>query len=101
HFPDGSKMAKIHWTGKKNDVPGNPVVPGELHDVDVMVKDSQRFADSGGWGYGAFEYNAASDNFIPANQTNQPPQGNDAKCGAGCHTLAKSKDFVFTDFARR
>src|SRR5256885_1270341 len=24
HFPDGSKMAKIHWTGKKNDVPGNP-----------------------------------------------------------------------------
>jgi len=23
-----------------------------------MVKDSKRFADSGGWGYGAFEYEA-------------------------------------------
>jgi hypothetical protein len=30
-------------------------VPGPLHDVDIMVKDSKRFADSGGWGYAAFD----------------------------------------------
>ena len=26
-----------------------------------MVKDSKRFADSGGWGYAVFDYDAASD----------------------------------------
>jgi hypothetical protein len=30
-----------------------------------------------------------------------PPQGNDAKCGVACHTLAKSKDYVVTDYAHR
>jgi hypothetical protein len=35
-------------------------VPGTLHDVDLMVKDSNRFGDSGGWGYAVFEYDAAS-----------------------------------------
>ena len=43
-----------------------PTVPGTLHDVDFMVKDSKRFADSGGWGYAAFNYDAASDTFAPA-----------------------------------
>src|SRR5262249_2648327 len=31
--------------------PGQPTVPGTQHDVDFMVKDSKRFADSGGWGW--------------------------------------------------
>ena len=53
-FPDGARMAKIHWMAKKaEDQPGEPIVPGALHDVDFMVKDSKRFADSGGWGYAA------------------------------------------------
>src|SRR5271157_4023155 len=31
-FPDGAKMAKIHWTARKaEDQPGEPVVPGPLH----------------------------------------------------------------------
>jgi hypothetical protein len=65
-FPDSAKMAKIHWAAKKNEsAPGQPLVAGALHDVDLMVKDSKRFADSGGWGYGAFEYEAASDGFRP------------------------------------
>jgi hypothetical protein len=65
------------------------------------VKDSKRFADSGGWGYGAFEYEAASESFRPANASDQPPQGNDAKCGAACHTVVKSRDYVFTEFPMR
>jgi hypothetical protein len=61
-FPDGAKMAKIHWNPKKNEIaPGQPLVAGTLHDVDFMVKDSKRFADSGGWGYAEFEYDTASD----------------------------------------
>ena len=51
-FPDGAKMAKIHWNPKKQEAyPGQPTVPGTQHDVDFMVKDSKRFADSGGWGW--------------------------------------------------
>lgn len=101
-FPDGARMAKIHWLPRTQQrEPGQPKVPGTLHDVDFMVKDSKRFADSGGWGWGAFEYNAASDTFRPANLTDKPPQEHDAKCGFACHTLVKSRDYVFTEYARR
>jgi hypothetical protein len=101
-FPDGAKMAKIHWNAKKNPgEPGQPDVPGTLHDIDFMVKDSKRFADTGGWGYAEFEYDAASDAFRPGTQADQPPQGNDAKCGAACHTAAKNTDFVFTAYPKR
>lgn len=100
-WPDGSKMAKIHWTPKKMETFPAATVPGTLHDVDFMVKDSKRFADSGGWGYGAFEYDAASDTFRPATTADSPPQANDAKCGFACHTLVKNRDFVFTEYAHR
>ena len=53
-FPDGSKMAKIHWNPKKMETFPTATVPASLHDVDFMVKDSKRFADSGGWGWAAF-----------------------------------------------
>src|SRR5207247_3061238 len=50
-FPDGSKMAKIHWSPKKMETFPAATVPGALHDVDFMVKDSQRFAASAGCGW--------------------------------------------------
>src|SRR5437762_10342979 len=64
-FPDGSKMAKIHWTPKKMEAFPAATVPGTQHDVDFMVKDSKRFADSGGWGWAAFNYSAESRTFSP------------------------------------
>jgi hypothetical protein len=101
-FPDGAKIAKIHWIPQKNEAePGQPLVPNTLHDADFMVKDSKRFADSGGWGYAAFEYDAASETFRPGTLTDNPPQANDAKCGAGCHTAAKARDYVFTSYQKR
>ncbi|MFA5956839.1 cytochrome P460 family protein [Hyphomicrobium sp.] len=101
-FPDGAKMAKIHWVPTKmEDAPGEPTVPGTLHDVDFMVKDSNRFADSGGWGYGQFEYNAATDEFRPGTVDDKPPQEHDAKCGFACHTIVQSKDYVFTAYQKR
>ena len=63
-----------------------------------MVRDSKRFADSGGWGQAAFNYDSASDTFTPATLADNPPQGNDAKCG--CHTILKAKDYVFTAYPR-
>jgi len=57
--------------------------------------------DSGGWGWAAFKYDAASDTFMPFTLADQPPQGNDAKCGLACHTIVKTRDYVFTDYGKR
>jgi len=100
-FPDGAKMAKVHWTQKKNELFPDATVPDRLVNVDFMVKDSDRFADSGGWGYAVFDYDAASDTFKPGTSAGTPPQGNDAKCGFACHTTAKERDYVFTDYGKR
>jgi hypothetical protein len=100
-FPDGAKMAKIHWNPKKNQYFPDTTVPGTLHDVDFMVKDSKRFADSGGWGWAAFKHDAASNTFTPATLADQPPQANDAKCGFACHTVVQTRDYVFTEYGKR
>ena len=100
-FPDGAKMAKVHWNPKQNTFFPDATVPGGLLNVDFMVKDSQRFADSGGWGYAVFEYDAASDTFRPGTTTDNPPQANDAKCGLACHTIVKNNDYVFTQYGHR
>jgi len=100
-FPDGAKLAKIHWNPKKMETWEAATVPGTQHDVDFMVKDSKRFADSGGWGYATFDYDSVSGAFKPGTPASKPPQGNDAKCGAACHTIVKSRDYVFTDYSKR
>jgi Cytochrome P460 len=99
--PDGAKMAKVHWTPKANEFFPDAKVPDKLANVDFMVKDSKRFADSGGWGYAVFDYDAASGTFKPGTSASTPPQGNDAKCGYACHTLAKKRDYVFTYYGQR
>jgi hypothetical protein len=105
-FPDGSKIAKIEWRPKKlTDPPFNAnvpdTVPGDLVEVEFIAKDSKRFADSHGWGFAMFDHDPATGTFAPATLSSKPPQGNDAKCGAACHTLAASKDYIFTAYAPR
>src|SRR5256714_14148160 len=74
-FPDGSKMAKIHWNPKKLETFSAATVPGTQHDVDFMVKDSKRFADTGGGGWAVFEDEAASRTFSPRTTAATPPPG--------------------------
>ena len=93
-FPDGAKMAKIHWNAQKSvESPSPATIPGTLHDIDFMAKDAKRFADSGGWGYAQFNYDSATDTFTPL--------GTDAKCGFACHTIVAAKDYVFTSYGKR
>lgn len=93
-FPDGSKMAKIHWNSKMSaEAPAPTTVPDSLHDVDFMVRDSKRFPNSGAWGYAQFNYDAASDTFTP--------EGSGTGCGYACHTIVKAKDYVFTTYGKR
>lgn len=99
--PDGAKMAKIHWSQKPNVLFKEAAVPDKLVNVDFMVKDAKRFANSGGWGYAVFDFDAASNTFTPGTTAGMPPQGNDATCGFVCHTAAKSSDFVFTEYGKR
>ena len=38
---------------------------------------------------------------MPGTLDDKLPQGNDAKCGFACHTSAKTRDYVFTDYGHR
>src|SRR5258708_10405856 len=75
--PDGAKMAKVHWTPKPNEFFPDATVPGKLANVGFMVKDSKRFADSGGWGYAVVGYVAASATVSPSALTRTRPLGTD------------------------
>ena len=57
-----------------------------------MVKDSKRFANTGGWGYAQFNHDPASGTFTP--------EGSGANCGT-CHTIVAAKDYVFTAYGKR
>jgi len=97
-FPDGSKIAKIEWKPKKiTDAPYSATapdtVPGDLTAVEFIEKDTKRFADSNGWGYAEFKFDAASNTFAP--------EGTGAKCGTACHQLAAAKDYIFTAYPKR
>ena len=105
-FPDGSKIVKLEWKPRKmTDPPFSPstpdIVPGDLEQVEFIVKDNKRFPDTHGWGYAMFVYDAASGIFAPATKASKPPVNNDAKCGAAYHELAKSKDYIFTGYRKR
>ena len=92
-FPDGSKMAKIHWNAKQSaEAPSPTVVPDTLHDIDFMVRDGKRFP-VGAWGYAQFNYDTATSTFTPL--------GTGANCGYACHTIAAAKDYVFTAYPKR
>jgi cytochrome P460 len=57
--------------------------------IDVMMKDSQRYAETGGWGYEEF----AGDNKLDSALTTQ------ARTGCyNCHARQKSRDYVFSTF---
>ena len=97
--PDGAMMAKIEWSTKSNPLlPGAAKVPDTLKKIGFMLKDSKRFPDTDGWGYAEFLYDAASDTFTP-------PGNGPAFAKTACHqchtTGAKTRDFVFTSYAKR
>ena len=91
-FPDGSIIAALHYrfvpSEENNKVFGQPqsFVAGDPTNVQFMVKDSRKYASTGGWGFGHF------------NQDGSP--GGDAllKTCSPCHAKA-SRDFVFTRYA--
>lgn len=75
--------------GSRSEPSGRGYFPGKLNGADVTVKDSKRFADTGGWGY--FNFN------------HHEPKAATAKVKAKeecafCHIASAKKDDVWTQF---
>jgi hypothetical protein len=86
-FPDGTVLVKLAWKRVQSTESPPAYVPGQATTVQVMVKDSKKYASTGGWGFGRFV------NGKPADEAQHQT------CW-GCHqALVKNHDFVFTRFA--
>ena len=97
-FPEGSKIAKIEWSQKKNpESPYEVSIPGTLKRVGFIEKDSKRFPETNGWGYAQFTYDPATATFAP--EETDPAFGKEV-CHA-CHTIVQTKDFIFTAYPQR
>ena len=92
--PDGAMMAKVEWEQKKDtNSPYDVTVPDTLKSLAFMVKDSKRFANTGGWAWAKFTYDPQSHAL--------KPEGRGTACGYVCHQRVQSRDFVFTQYGRR
>ena len=86
-FPDGAILVKLAYKRKQSDEFAPATVPGQATTVQVMVKDSRRYASTGGWGFGRFI------NGVPADI------GQHQTCFACHQARVKNHDFVFTRLA--
>lgn len=86
-FPDGSILAKLAWKRAKSTEFPQTFVPGAAQRIEFMVKDSKKYASTGGWGFGRFVDGKPAD--AEAHATCFP-----------CHQAnVKDNDFVFTRYA--
>ena len=94
-FPDGTIIARLAWSyvpsEENNKAFGRPqsFVPGPPPDwyLQFMVKDSKKYAATGGWGFAQFDKDGK-----PADEAKH-------KTCFPCHEPAKAHDFVFTYYA--
>lgn len=91
-FPDGAIIARLAWryvpSEENNKVFGRPqsFVAGPPTNVQFMVKDSSKYAATGGWGFAQFNDGKPVDEVVLNT------------CFA-CHEPVKARDFVFTRYA--
>jgi hypothetical protein len=86
-FPDGAMLAKLAWKREPSSEFPGAFVPGHSTTVQIMVKDSKKYASTGGWGFGRFIDGKAVD------------RAQHETCFA-CHQAhVRDHDFVFTRFA--
>jgi hypothetical protein len=93
-FPDGTVVARLAYeyvaSDQNNAIFGRvqSFVAGAPTNVQISVKDSKKYASTGGWGYGQFE-NGKPNTSVELLNT----------CFA-CHTrLDEARDLMFTNYA--
>ncbi|HXW18575.1 MAG TPA: cytochrome P460 family protein [Candidatus Acidoferrales bacterium] len=105
-YPDGTIIARLAWKQVVSEENNNAIrivaekrlppdqvqklldesfVAGPAINVQLMVKDSKKYASTGGWGFAQF------DDGKPADEAT-------LKTCFGCHSPAKDRDFVFTRY---
>jgi hypothetical protein len=91
-FPDGTIIARLAWSydpsEENNKVFGRSqsFVAGSATNVQFMVKDSKKYAATGGWGFAQFKDGKPADEAVH-------------KTCFACHQPVKDRDFVFTRYA--
>ena len=91
-YPDGTVIAALHYThsasAENDQIFGNPqsFVPGAPTNIQFMVKDSVKYAATGGWGFGFFI-------------NGKPVPEAQMKSCFPCHAREKARDLVFTKYA--
>ena len=92
-FPDGTTIARLAWTHvpseENNKVFGRAqsFVAGPPTNVQFMVKDSKKYASTGGWGFAQFK-----------NGKVDADEATLKKCFP-CHQPNKARDYIFTGYA--
>ncbi|WP_008541297.1 MULTISPECIES: cytochrome P460 family protein [unclassified Bradyrhizobium] len=86
-FPDGTILVKRAWKRKQSPEFASATIPGAATTVQVMVKDSKKYAATGGWGFGRFI------NGKPVDEAQH------RTCFACHEARAKARDYVFTRLA--
>jgi hypothetical protein len=86
-WPDGTILGKLVWKDAIHESWEKAIVPGEFVHAEFMLKNSQKWPQTGGWGFARWK------------GMDQLPYGKDAtfvqEC-FGCHTPVKDNDYVFT-----
>ncbi len=91
-FPDGTIIARLAWSyvpsEENNKVFGRrqSFVAGPPTNVQFMVKDSRKYASTGGWGFAQFNDGKPAADVVP-------------HACFSCHEPANARDFVFTSYA--
>jgi hypothetical protein len=94
-YPDGAIIAALHWrhasSEENNKIFGRSqsFVAGTTTNVQFMVKDSKKYASTGGWGFGHFN----------ERDGNKPGAEALMKSCFPCHQKAKDSDLIFTRYA--
>ncbi len=86
-WPDGTILTKLVWQDATHPAWASATVPGEFVQAEFMVKDAEKYRETGGWGFARWK------------GLDQVPYGKDAafvqEC-FGCHTPVRDNDYVFT-----
>jgi hypothetical protein len=91
-FPDGTMLVALHYryapSEENNKIFGQAqsFVPGAPTNIQFMIKDSKKYAATGGWGFGHFA-------------NGKPGDAAFMKSCFPCHEKAKATDLVFTRYA--
>jgi hypothetical protein len=92
-YPDGTIIAALHYShspSEENDRifgQAQSFVPGPPTNIQFMIKDSQKYAATGGWGFGHFSPDG------------KPGAEALMKSCFPCHAREKARDLVFTQYA--